>query len=205
MTFAKLLVAAVAVVAAGSAHAFGIGLRAGTTGIGADVAWRLAPLLSARLGYSALSWDHDTTTDAVRYEGTLKLGNFNTFVDFTPLGPLFRLTGGLIFNDNKYDVRGDTGSNSSISGSVKPGKSAAPYLGIGYGNVAGLGVNFYADLGIMFQGSPRASLSANCGSLSGGACTALQNQAAAEQSRLEDKLDKFKYYPVLNLGLTIGF
>ena len=204
MRLAKFVVMGVALATAGSAQAFGIGVRAGTTGVGGDVAWRLAPTLSARLGYSALSWNKDVDTDNVRYDGKLKLGNFNTFIDFSPLGP-FRLTGGLIFNDNKYDVRGDTGSGSSISGTVKSGKSAAPYLGIGYGNVSGLGVNFYADLGVMFQGSPRASLTANCGSLSGAACTTLQSQVAAEQRRLEDKLDNFRYYPVLNLGLTVGF
>ena len=204
MRLAKIVVMGMALAAAGSAQAFGIGLRAGTTGVGADVAWRVAPTLSARLGYSALTWNKDVETDNVNYDGKLKLGNFNTFVDFSPLGP-FRLTGGFIFNDNKYDVRGDTGGGGSISGSVKAGKSAAPYLGIGYGNVSGLGVNFYADLGIMFQGSPKASLTANCGSIGEPGCTQLRARVAQEQARLEDKLKNFKYYPVLNLGLTIGF
>ena len=192
-----------ALVAAGSAQAAGIGVRAGTTGIGADVAWSIAPTLSARLGYSGLSWDRDIDTDRVRYDGKLKLSNLNTFLDFSPLGPL-RLTGGFIFNHNKYDVRGDL-AGGSLSGTVKTGRSAAPYLGIGFGNVSGLGVNFYADLGVMFQGSPRATLSADCGSLSAGACTALRNEVAGEQARLEDELKRFKYYPVLNIGLTVGF
>jgi hypothetical protein len=101
-------------------------------------------------------------------------------------------------------VRGDL-LGGSVSGDVKSGRSAAPYLGVGYGNVSGLGVNFYADLGIMFQGSPRARLTANCGGLSASGCTALQNEVAAEQQRLEDKLKDFKYYPVANIGITIGF
>jgi hypothetical protein len=199
----KYAALAFALAAAGSAQAAGIGVRAGTTGIGADVAWSIAPTLSARLGYSTLKWSQDVNTDNVNYDGKLKLANFNTLLDFSPLGP-FRLTGGFIFNDNKYDVRGER-SGGSISGTVKAGKSAAPYLGIGYGNVSGLGVNFYADLGIMFQGSPRASLSANCGSLSPGACATLQGEVAEEQRRLEDKLKNFKYYPVLNVGITVGF
>jgi hypothetical protein len=198
---AKYLAVGLALAAAGSAHAVGIGVRAGTTGLGADVAWSIAPTLSARLGYSTLKWNHDVTTN-ISYDGKLKLSNVNALLDFSPLGP-FRLTGGFILNDNKYDVRSDTGGGTSISGTVTSGKSAAPYLGIGYGNVSGMGVNFYADLGIMFQGSPRASLNANCSP--GPACTMLQNQAAAEQARLEDKLKSFKYYPVLNIGLTVGF
>jgi hypothetical protein len=194
---------AAALAAAGSAHAAGIGVRAGTTGIGADVAWSVAPTLSARIGYSALNWNKDVSTDRTTYDGKLKLSNLNTFLDFSPLGP-FRLTGGFIFNNNRYDVHGDL-LGGSLSGDVKAGRSAAPYLGIGYGNVSGLGVNFYADLGIMFQGSPRARLNANCGGLSASGCTALQSEVAAEQQRLEDKLKDFKYYPVANIGITIGF
>lgn len=194
---------AAALAAAGSAQAAGIGVRAGTTGIGADVAWSVAPTLSARIGYSALAWNKDVSTDRVNYDGKLKLSNLNTFLDFSPLGP-FRLTGGFIFNDNRYDVHGDL-LGGSLSGNVKSGRSAAPYLGIGYGNVSGLGVNFYADLGIMFQGSPRASLTANCAGLSASACSSLQSEVAAEQARLEDKLKGFKYYPVANIGITIGF
>jgi hypothetical protein len=199
----KYAVVGLALAAAGSAQAAGIGVRAGTTGVGADVAWSLAPTLSARLGYSALKWNKDFDTDTVRYEGKLKLSNFNTLLDFSPFGP-FRLTGGFIFNDNKYDVRGDV-TGGSLSGTVKSGRSAAPYLGIGYGNVSGMGVNFYADLGIMFQGSPRASLNANCTSPGSAACTSLQSRVAAEQARVENELKDFKRYPVLNIGLTIGF
>ena len=204
MKLVKFAIVGFAFVTAGSAHAFGIGVRAGTTGFGGDVAWKVAPTLSARLGYSTLSWNRDVNTDAVNYDGKLKLSNFNTFLDFSPLGP-FRITGGFVFNDNKYEVHSNTGGGSSISGSVKSGRSAAPYLGIGFGNVSGLGVNFYADLGFMFQGSPRATLSAECGSLNASACTSLRSQAAAEQGRLEDKLKGFKYYPVANIGLTVGF
>ena len=201
---AKYLAVALALAAAGSAHAAGIGVRAGTTGLGADVAWSIAPTLSARLGYSALKWNHDVTTN-IRYDGKLKLSNVNALLDFSPLGP-FRLTGGFIFNDNKYDVQsGNIGGAGTLSGTVKSGKSAAPYLGIGYGNVSGMGVNFYADLGIMFQGSPRASLNANCTTPGSGGCTTLQNLAASERARVEDELKRFKYFPVLNIGLTVGF
>jgi hypothetical protein len=204
MTKVKFAMAGLALAAAGSAQAAGIGARIGTTGLGADVAWDVAPTLSARLGYSGGSVDHDVSTD-VTYHGKLKLSNLNTFLDFAPLGPLFRITGGFIFNQNKFDVQSDQVNGGSISGTVKPGNSAAPYLGIGYGRVSGAGVNFYADLGVMFQGSPKATLTANCGSLSAGQCSTLQSQVASEQAQLEDKLKNAKYYPVLNIGLTIGF
>src|SRR3954471_24093347 len=166
MTKVKFAMAGLALAAAGSAQAAGIGARIGTTGLGADVAWDVAPTLSARLGYSAGKVDHDVSTNLTTYHGKLKLSNLNTFLDFAPLGPLFRISGGFIFNDNKFDVNTDQVNGGSISGTVKPSNTAAPYLGIGYGRVSGAGVNFYADLGVMYQGSPKATLTANCGSLS---------------------------------------
>jgi hypothetical protein len=202
---AKYAIVGFALVAAGAAQAAGIGVRAGTTGVGGDVAWNLVPTLNARLGYSTLKWNHDVSTSQVRYDGDVKLSNFSGLIDFTPLGPLFRVTGGIILNDNKYDVRGQHPIGGSLSGTVKSGRSAAPYLGIGWGNVAGAGINFYADLGVMFMGSPRASLSADCGPLSAGACASLRNEVAAEEARLRDELKRFKHYPVFNIGLTIGF
>lgn len=201
----RATLAVLSLVAAGSVQAAGIGVRAGTTGVGADVAWDLAPTLSARVGYSALKWNYDVdTSSGVEYDGKLKLSNLNTMIDFHPLGPVFRLTGGVIFNDNKYDVRSKQ-FGGALSGTVEAGKSAAPYLGVGWGTVAGAGVNFYFDLGIMFMGTPKATLAASCGSLSPAQCAAVQSQVAAEQARLQDELDNAKYYPVVNFGLTIGF
>jgi len=197
---------AAALVACGAAQAAGIGIRAGTTGIGADLAWGIAPTLSARIGYSALKWGYDVDTSNVRYDGDLKLSNLSGLLDFHPLGPSFRLTGGLILNDNKYQASGRPSSGpGSFDAKVEPGHRAAPYIGVGWGNVAGAGVNFYADLGVMFMGSPKATLNANCAGLSAGECTTLRDRASVEEARLEDELKRLKAYPVLNLGLTIGF
>ena len=201
------LLFAAATLVMGSAQAAGIGIRAGTTGIGADVGFGVLPTVSARIGYSALNWSHDTSTSNVNYNGHLKLSNANGFLDFHPLGPTFRLTGGVILNNNKYEATGRPtgGLPGSFNATVKPSRSAAPYLGIGWGNVSGTGVNFYSDLGVMFMGSPKATLNADCSGLSASQCASLQSQAAAEQSRLEDDLKRFKAYPVLNIGFTIGF
>ena len=203
----KTLVFAAAILATGAAQAAGIGIRAGTTGVGADVAWGVVPTVSARVGYSALKWGYDVNTTNANYQGDLKLSNFSGLLDFHPLGPAFRLTGGVILNSNKYEATGHPtgGLPGSFNAKVEPARRAAPYLGVGWGNVSGMGVNFYADLGVMFMGSPKATLNADCTGLSGAACTTLQSQTAAEQARLEDELKRFKAFPVFNIGLTVGF
>jgi hypothetical protein len=202
----RALVFAALLAACGTANAIGIGAKVGTTGIGGDVAMSVFPLVDARLGWAGGSLSRTYNTSGASYDGKLKLNNLNALLDFHPLGPAFRLTGGVIFNDNKYDATGtpSNGLPGSFNASVK-GNSAAPYLGVGWGRVAGMGVNFYADLGAMFMGSPKATINANCGGLSAAQCTALQGQAATEQSALQDKINSFKVYPVLNIGFTIGF
>jgi hypothetical protein len=196
--------------AAGATQAAGIGVRAGTTGLGVDFGWDIAPTLGGRIGVSGMNFNTEVETGSVRYDAKAKIANLNLFLDWSPLGP-FRITGGFIPNNNKVDLVGQPGSGapvppgSSLTGTVKPEKSFAPYLGVGYGNVWTAGVNFYADLGIMFQGSPQVSLSLNCGSASPAQCAAAQAQVEAERQRVQDELKAFKYYPVLNLGVTIGF
>jgi hypothetical protein len=219
MKMHRIVLLGAALAAAGPAHAAGVGVRLGTLGYGGDFGWHLAPTLNARLGYSAYSHDSDVTSTNVHYDGKLKLSNLPLLVDFSPFGP-FHLTAGVVGNNNRIDVTGAPTNNQfvinnttytasqvgSLSGRLRLGNRAAPYLGIGWGNVAGAGVNFYADLGVMFMGSPKASLSATCGSgLSAGQCAQLQSDVEAEQRALEDKVKKYKYYPVLNIGLTIGF
>ena len=203
MKRALLLIGSLAV--CGSAHAIGIGAKVGTTGIGGDIAMSVFPLVDARLGWAGGSLSRTYSTSGASYDGKMKLNNLNALLDFHPLGPLFRLTGGVIFNDNKYDATGTpNGASGTLNATVK-GNSAAPYLGVGWGRVAGMGVNWYADLGAMFMGSPKATITANCSGLSAAQCTALQNQASSEQSALQDKVNSFKVYPVISIGFTIGF
>jgi len=207
MAFGRSILLAALLASAGAAQAAGAGLRIGTTGLGADFGWEMAPTLGGRIGLSAGNWSTDFSTDDFRYDAKMKLGNLNAFLDWSPLGP-FRISAGVIGNNNKVDLNGTSNAAAAftVSGSVKPDNSVAPYLGIGYGNVWTRGVNFYFDLGVMFQGSPKVSLTANCGAAAGTpACTQAQSQAAAEQQNVEDKLKNFKYYPVANFGITIGF
>ena len=203
----RLLVFTAALAACGAAQAAGVGVRIGTTGLGGDVAFNVAPTLDARIGYSGGKVNYDADTSNAKYTGDLKLQNLNTFLDWRPfIASFFRISGGAIFNKNKYEATG-TPSNGigSFNALVESGKKAAPYIGIGYGNVAGMGLNFYADLGVMFMGEPKATLTANCAGISAGQCTTLNGQVTAEQQRLQDELNKFKAYPVLNIGVTIGF
>lgn len=214
----RLILAAALLAAAGAAHAAGIGVRAGTTGVGVDVGWELAPALGARVGLSGMKFSASFDTDDVSYDSRVKLANLNALLDWSPAGP-FRLSAGLIGNRNEADLTGEARGGSftfngnvysasqvgSLAGTVKPGRSLAPYLGIGYGNVWTKGVNFYLDVGVVFQGSPKVDLRLSCDPSASAQCAAAQSDLEAEARKVQDELEKFRYFPVVNLGITIGF
>jgi hypothetical protein len=206
MVWSRAVVFAALTATAGAAQAWGLGARIGTTGVGADFGFDIAPTLGGRIGVSGGSFSTDFSTDDVSYDAKVKMANLALLLDWSPLGP-FRITGGIVPNNNKIDLNGQVSNNGgSVTGSVEPAKSAAPYLGIGYGNVWTKGVNFYFDLGVMFQGSPQVALSATCNPGLGAAqCAAIQSNVEAERQRVQNELEKYKYYPVANIGITIGF
>jgi hypothetical protein len=219
MRSAAAVAFAVALAASGAASAQGVGVRVGTTGVGADIGWGIVPTLSARIGYSALDFGATVNSNDVRYDGRVKLSNLSGLLDFSPVGP-FRLTFGLVGTNNRvnvtatpsgstYTINGSTYQASdvgSVSGMVEPRNHIAPYLGIGYGNVAGAGVNFYFDLGVIYQGSPSATLTGTCGAaMSAAVCSQFQSDVAAERYSLERSLNKYRVYPVGQIGITIGF
>jgi hypothetical protein len=205
--YARAVMVAALAAAAGTAQAGGIGVRAGTTGVGVDLGGDVMPTLGWRLGLSGMNVNTDVDTSQVTYDAKVKVLTGSLLLDWSPLGP-FRISGGFMPNNNKIDLTGRPSggsfpAGSSLTGEVKPERAFAPYLGVGYGNVWTRGVNFYFDLGVMFQGTPEVSLTLNC--TPSASCTTAQGQVEAERQRVQDKVDKYKYYPVANIGLTIGW
>lgn len=213
LAFAALALSTTALAEAGA------GVRIGTNGLGVDVAYAFNDSLSARVGYSYANFGFSYNDTDVEYDSTLKLSNLSLLLDWNVVGG-FRISAGLVPQKNKIEITGKpTGGSytlngvtysasdiTDLSGKIESGNSVAPYLGIGYGIVAGRGVNFYADLGLQYQGSPKVGLSASCGpSLNASACAGLQGNVAAEQAKLADDIKNFKWYPVLSIGLTVGF
>jgi hypothetical protein len=219
MTLRKIAFFVILVTATSQVYAAGIGVRAGTTGVGIDVGWSVVPTLNARIGYSGLGFNTSVNTNDVDYDGKVRISNLSGLLDWSPLGP-FRITAGIVGADNKVDIKGTPAGSTytingntyqasdvgNLSGTVKVGNGVTPYLGFGYGNVAGAGVNFYFDIGVMIQGSPKTSLTANCGvALSPAQCAQLQDDVEVERLKVQDKLNKYKLYPVATIGITIGF
>lgn len=201
-----------------AASSVAAGAKVSTLGVGADLSMQVAPSLNARLGIQGFSYDTDGTESGVDYDVDLKLFSGLMTADWFPFQNGFRISAGLMANGNELDMDGrpragstyeinGTSYNAAGVGSLHGNvdfNSVAPYLGIGWGNPFGPGGNwsFNCDLGVVFQGSPDVSLTAD-GPLASD--PTFQANLEAERRDLENELDKYKYYPLVSLGVTYRF
>lgn len=131
----------------------------------------------------------------------LTWSSFQLVGDWYPGDGGFRLSGGLVFNDNKITVAGTgsvNGTNGTVNGEIKLSEDVAPYLGLGYSirPRAAKGWGFNMDAGVMFQ-NPKASLTAT-----GGPSAA---DIAAQRAKMQDAIDQLKVMPVIALGVSYSF
>src|ERR1700693_2927682 len=196
-----------------------LGIRGGTLGGGVELSYALSQRAAVRLNADGYNRKQTSNQDNIDYDMKLKLQTVSLLGDWFPAANNFRISAGAMLNRNKFSMKGQpTGGTYTINGTTYPAsdvgsfdaqvdfRKAAPYFGIGYGRPINSGLSLIFDLGVMFQGSPKSKIDASCGPATPPlTCSQLKSDAAAEQSNLDDSLHKFKYYPVISLGLAYTF
>jgi hypothetical protein len=223
MTFLKFSALAGAFLATAGAQAqVGITLDAGTTGAGFHVVVPMETNLNGRFGANYLTHDFNKHSGLVDYAIKGKLQTFDVLFDwYLRDDSPFHLTGGLVYNGNRFNATGKPGQagqftlNGHTYGSADVGilagsidyRKAAPYLGIGWGNAlkSNKRLSFNADLGAFYQGKPNVKLG-SWGCTTGKAvCDAVVNDIEAERVSLKDDIDSFKLYPVVRASVNYRF
>ena len=215
------LIAAVMTTAAAHAEV-GVAGDIGTTGIGFHATVPINSSFNARFGLGYLGYNYKGSTSDMDYDLDLKANTYDALLDWYPSkDSAFRITGGLAYNGNKIDVharsnatgsytiQGNTynaASVGSVTGKVSFNK-VAPYLGIGWGRPAKdeKGWSFATDLGVLFQGSPKSSLTSSGCSAPTALCNQFASDVARENAALTEEVRKFKVYPVLRIGVSYKF
>ena len=197
-----------------------IGAKASTLGFGGEVTVGLTSSFNARAGYNGYNYNGSTSQNQITYDYKLSLGSFPVMLDWYPFeNSGFRLSPGVIFNNNKvtatgsstvpgsYTIGGTTYTTDkigSLTGGVDFDKTV-PYAGLGWGNAVrkNSGLSFSFDLGVMFQGTPKVALAATNPTTQ--SIPAFQTNLNKEIADLKDKTDKFKYYPVVSIAIAYAF
>jgi len=214
-TLAALAAGSAAVAGAAQAQV-AIGGGIGTTGASVEAQVKVAPGLSLRGGYNYFEYEADDTYDDIAYQGDLDLTTVGAFLDWHPFGNSFFLSGGAFIGEKGLALSATPTANVEIgSQTFTPAQvgtlnmaadleETAPFVGLGWDTTfenPGIGFRFLA--GAMFTGSPQVDLTSTGGSLSSDAN--FQTQLAAEEQALQNDIDDYEIYPVVQAGLTFSF
>lgn len=221
---AKSIALAVAALLAAGATSAQVGATAdiGTTGVGAHVVVPVTTQLNGRFGANYMKHDFDKTSNGVDYTLKGKLQTFDILLDwYVAEGGSFHLTGGAVYNGNKFDVRGKpngagtfningnpyTASDVGILSGRIDFRKAAPYLGIGWGNALAQSSrwNVTTDLGVFYQGSPNVQLAVTGCTAPSAICNRLAQDVEAARRKLGDDTSSFKIYPVARVSIGYRF
>lgn len=218
----KAMLAALALATTGTAAAdFGVGVKAGTLGLGIEGRWEPpVPWIDVRVGMNRYDYEYTSGYAGIDYDTTLALDSFYLTGNLKfPASP-FRFTLGAFSNGNELQMlSADTGgADFDIGGANFPVanvgalratssfEDTAPYAGVGFDfEVLGkAGLNL--DFGVLWQGEPVVTLEAtNWDNLSGPEQAILGPALELERQQLEDDASDFKAYPVVSLTFVYNF
>ncbi len=203
--------------ASADATGFGLGVKAGTLGFGAEVTKSFTPNWGARVGFNTAKFTTSGNQSHVDYDLGLKWSSAAALLDWYPFAGTFHVTGGYMLNSNEIDMTGKpdptisnqfniNGTNYALTGLAgKVTFSDGGYLGIGWGNAGdgkGFGMSF--ELGALYQGSPKLKLTPS-GSAALLNDPIFQTNLAAEQKSAEDSMSSYQWYPQVAIGISYAF
>ena len=196
----------------------GIALTAGLSGLGADLGVNVTDYVGLRATVSDFSINRTGNYGtSVGWDARLTLFQAGALLDLYPFAGDFRLSTGVVQDGNKVTLNGrPSGGSYTFNGTTYPASAignasasidwskAVPYLGLGWGNLAGSrGLHFTSDFGVLFTGSPNTSLSATCNVPS--ACANFDANLAAERTKLQNDVHNVTFWPVFRLGIGYTF
>lgn len=190
-----------------------VGGHISTLGGGLELAIPMAEKFDARVGFNTFTISADQASSGLNYKGDLKLSSVSALADWRPWSGVTHLTAGLVFNSNKlamkataaagtYNINGvnyTASGGDTLTTSVEFNK-VSPYLGFGWsGQPKNKGFSLSSDIGILFQGSPKATVTAT------GAWASQPSLTTDSQNQLNSDLKDFKIYPVFSFGIGYAF
>lgn len=195
------------------------GVRAGTLGIGPEVAFALSPMLALKggIGMSQYHYEGDFSDKQFTIDTPPQI--WNAGVEFSPGGGGFHLIAG-VMNRPQFDLTGryvgstQIGNNTysgtvNLVGNMKNSSEIGPYAGIGFGRSTKSGFGVSLDLGVGYLGEGKITFtSATCTQSNGQACpnAQFQSDVQAETAKVNNDIASYvKWHPLLSLSFHYGF
>jgi hypothetical protein len=216
-SIATLAVASLLAATGATAQTMAVGVNVGTPGVGVQVSAKLSDRIVLRGAVDGMSLSRDEDYSDIAYEGDAKLLTGGLFADVHPGGgPLF-LSGGAYAGQRKIKLQAQPTSSVDIGGATYAPAQVGrlngeaklsgfqPFVGVGFDNTfsGDRTWGLRALVGVSFSQAPKVRLTASGGTLSSDP-TFLARLREEEADVREDAKD-FKYFPVVQVGLTRRF
>ncbi|GAB3376184.1 hypothetical protein NCG89_11775 [Spongiibacter taiwanensis] len=207
-----------------------LGASVSTAGVGLELGYRHSALFNTRVGglFGKVQFDTegDNTNgvdgDELEYENDIKLKNAYLIGDWYPRGDRFRLSIGAFLNNSDARIVTRCRALSLISGfeTCEFGDSVflplvlgeirttvdfqpvSPYLGVGWGTRPEKGINFTADLGVLYLGEADVTMRSTGICQSTDFCRA---ELKKEEREIQKELEEYRFLPILRLGVNYQF
>lgn len=190
-------------------------ITGGTLGIGPEVGYRASPLVGLRASATFLSISHDVDVDDINYQGDLKLRSWGANADLYPFHSAFRVSAGLRSSRNRVDLVASPGQPVSIGGMTYTpeqigtiegevrSRKVAPTFTLGVARNRRTGLAWSLDAGVMLHGAPRAERLRATGLLADNPF--FQDDLARERAEIEDEVDNYKIFPIVQFSVGYTF
>ncbi len=192
------------------------GITAGTLGVGPELSLRPTEHLGVRANLGWLSFSRDHDVNDINYNGDLGLLSIGAMADWYPFDGGLRVSGGARWNGNDIDLSATPSNNVTIGGTTytpadigrltgtAEANAIAPVLTVGYAGDLSRGFTLGVELGVMYQGAPEIkNLRARGGLLEND--PGLLGDLQDEETRIENEVDAYRFWPVVQVMLLYRF
>jgi len=194
-----------------SAQGFAVGARAGTLGLGGEVALGLSDVIAVRGGFGVFPYEYEGEFDGEEYTVKFPSSIWTAGLDIYLGGGGVRLMGGVMGRTGDIEVEAafsgsrEIGGNTYTSSGTLMGTLAqsaiAPFAGIGFGKHTSGGFGFFLDLGAAFTGDPDVDVTVT-GPVA--ALPGIQQDLDQEAANIQEDAGSFlKIWPMVSIGFKL--
>jgi hypothetical protein len=211
----------------------GIGVKMSTLGVGIEAATPLAGKFNVRGGFNMFRYNRAITNDGIPYNAQLQFQSAEAHLDWFPFWGFHVSPGLLFYNGNQltataavpggqtFSVGGTSYESDPLTPVTGAGKlnflKVSPSIMLGVGNLiprSGRHYSFLFEVGAAYQGSARVALNLagnvcdagtglNCRAISSD--TTVQANIQAQQTKIQNDINPYRFFPVVSLGVGFNF
>ncbi|MGW8267360.1 MAG: hypothetical protein ACWGSQ_13420 [Longimicrobiales bacterium] len=185
--------------------------RAGTFGLGGEVAFGLSDGFVLRGGYGFFPFDYEDSYGGEDYTVEFPSSIWSAGIDIYLGGGPIRLMGGVMGRTGDVEMTSEWTGSREIGGIVYdvPGaisgvleqSAIAPFAGIGFGKHTAGGFGFFLDVGAAYSGQAdiEMSVSGDVALVPG-----IEEAVQAEADMVEEEIGGLlKFWPIVSLGIKV--